>query len=91
MTEHTFSQDLVTEFESTAVTVHRENDGQFKIYASYNIPGNSPSINEIDVKTISIPDVLGIMKIAIERMISENQESATFRFAGLNEVEFLPS
>jgi len=71
-TNHSLDRILLAKDFSTTIEVYRDDkDGQLKIAASYNIPGNSPSINEIDIRDLPLDDVREIMRVAIERMIAE--------------------
>lgn len=74
-TKHSLNKILFATKFGTTIEVYRdEKDGQLKIAASYNIPGNSPSINEIDIRHLPFDDVREIMRVAIERMIAEQEE-----------------
>jgi hypothetical protein len=75
-TKHLFSQILFAKEFGTTVEVYRdEADGQLKIAASYNVPGNSPSVNRIDISELSFDDVREIMRIAVDRMVTEGYET----------------
>lgn len=74
-TAHSLDRVLLAADFGTTIEVYRdERDGQLKIAASYNIPGNSPSINEINVADLPFDDVREILRVAIERMIAEKEE-----------------
>jgi hypothetical protein len=71
-TNHSLDKILLAKDFGTTIEVYRDDkDGQLKIAASYNIPGNSPSINQIDIRDLPLDDVREIMRVAIERMIAE--------------------
>lgn len=74
-TNHSLDSVLLAAEFGTTIEVYRdEKDGQLKIAASYNTPGNSPSINEIDIRDLPLDDVREIMRVAIERMAAEDCE-----------------
>jgi len=74
-TNHSLDRILFAAHFGTTIEVYRdEKDGQLKIAASYNVPGNSPSINEINIRDLPFDDVREIMRVAIERMIAEKEE-----------------
>lgn len=85
---HMLAGEAVAHFP-TVIEVLREESGQLAVYASYCVPGNSGSMNEIDVRTIEISDVLEIMRIAVKRMIEHLQESVIFEIRGTNKIVFV--
>lgn len=74
-TNHSLDHVLFATHFGTTIEVYRDDkDGQLKIAASYNVPGNSPSMNEINIRDLPLDDVREIMRVAIERMIAEGCE-----------------
>lgn len=72
-TNHPLDKVLLAKDFGTTIEIYRDDkDGQLKIAASYNVPGNSPSINQIDIRDLPLADIREIMRIAIERMVTED-------------------
>jgi hypothetical protein len=79
----------------TVIEVGRnEQTGQFEIFASLGVPGNSPSINELNIADISDIDIRQIMKIAMARMIEDHCTCVIFELTvnpsnGMNLIQFI--
>lgn len=93
---HCFSSpiDMTAGFSAIIEVGRHERTGQFEVFVNLGVPGNSPSMNEINVADINDVDIRQIMKIAMTKMQEDRCTCIIFELTvdptnGANMIEFI--